>query len=348
MTSCLMGFFILVLLGSGFYSEFFQSPLATQSELDRYRTLYTSNDFENLTSLKVENRLGKFSLKNESDSVLNWSLQTPRQLPANSESIKQIISTLEDVKIRRVYPKDQINLSNFSLNNPLVKITMTTTKQIAPYESDTFNISIGLLNPIDGSTYITASNKDAIYHIEPISNPIELMGLSDFVDSRVVSLPETSITEVQIYRGSIDSGRQLLSISRTESNEWVSFSSNNSNDPRDLETQKVREFLVQLRNIRAQLILDKRTEALESAIDRLFNRPHYSFSISDLEGEPVLYETSAVINQALPDLRLEPGESFIVRASNRQHPYVVHKDTLSVLSTTYDNLKKLPLNKLFY
>lgn len=342
LSSLFMGTFILTLFACALLSELFQAPASDNYDLDKYRNVFTLSEFSQAQSLEIENRLGVFRLIKDPHPLTNeWDLLYPRELPASSSVVQDIFNALSQAKIRRVYTKDQINMSNFSLNTPLISLRIKD----GPHNK---TIKIGLINPRDGSTYITSTDKDAIYHVDSLDISLETIGLADIVDSNVISFNQENISRIEIYRGPKEDNRPLLVISldpNSQSKKWIS----ESNDEKTtLDETRVHKFLDQISNIRSQFILDKRNPELESSIERILNRPYYTFQLYDHNMRKVSYETSGLLSSPLPSIRLESNQNFLIRASNRKHPYIVSKNALSILETKQQDLKKLPFEKLFY
>jgi len=324
--------FALVLFIGGLASEFFQAPLNQNTALSRYQLLLKPEEVDQIDSIELENRLGTFKI--DKDKSQSWSLTSPRNLPSNSSTVKSILDNLKEIKIRQILPKDTINISNFSLDSPLMKL------KISYFGGKENYLNIGLVNPIDNSTYVTFSNKDAIYHVDALKNSMEGLSLSNFIEPKIFTQDLKSIQDFKIYRGKIPSTNQRLSI-RSEKDGWIDNSGNT------LEPKAVEDYLMELLSLKSSLILDKRTEKLDEALTRYFSNPSYTVEVLDKSGEKVFYEVSYLIN-TLPDIKMEKRQTFIVKASNRPHPYVMEKQFLNSFSKSQRSFKKLSIKKLFY
>lgn len=83
----LMGIFLLTLALATGISEFFQAPTEQNTELTRFRTLFSKDDFSNITEINLRNRLGEFRFaKIENDPYSRWNMILPKRFPANNES----------------------------------------------------------------------------------------------------------------------------------------------------------------------------------------------------------------------------------------------------------------------
>jgi hypothetical protein len=323
-------FFVFALALSAGISEFFQAPKTLNQELEQYHFLFTKNQIANFDQIKIENRLGEFSLARTETGV--WELTSPRVLPASADLVSRMTRTLEGVKIRKLFPKDPINLSNFSLDNPLMKIKLTSTTKNIEEE-----VHFGLVNPIDNSTYIYSDTKEVIYHVDALANSLEGLGLSDFVDSKVFTMNTDQIASFELFRGR--SSKQL-SLKR-DKDQWL------GRNDKPVRPDDVVKYFNGLLEVRSALILDRLTEKLSENLERLLKTPFYYIKIVTASGEEITYEISTIVNN-LPDVKLDKGQIYIVKASNRSHPYVLTKDSFKFYGKRYSSFKSLPFKKLFY
>ncbi|PIK13735.1 DUF4340 domain-containing protein [Halobacteriovorax sp. JY17] len=328
----LMIMFAIVIVIGGLASEFFQAPLIQNTALSRYQLLLKPEQIDQIESIQLDNRLGLFKINKDKDG--QWTLTSPRNLPSSTATVASILQNLKDIKIRQILPKDAINISNFSLDSPLMKL------QITYFGGKEDLLNIGLVNPIDNSTYVTFSSKDAIYHVDALENSMEGLSLSNFIEPKVFTQDLKTIAEFKIYRGKIPSTSLRLSI-KNETDGWLDNSGN------ILEPKAVEEFLTEVLSLKSSLILDKKTDKLIDAVSRYFANPSYTVEILDRNGKKVFYEISYLINN-LPDIKMEKRQVFIVKASNRPHPYVIEKQFLSTFGKSQKSFKKLSIKKLFY
>ncbi len=328
----LMLMFAIVLIIGGLASEFFQAPTSQNTALSRYQLLIKPEQIDQIESIQLDNRLGEFTITKDKSN--QWALTSPRNLPSNTATVNNILNNLKEIKIRQILPKDTINISNFSLDSPLMKI------KIAYFGGKENTLNIGLVNPIDNSTYVTFSNKEAIYHVDALKSSMEGLSLSNFIEPRVFTQDLNSIDNFKIYRGKIPSTKIRLSV-KNEGDGWLDQSGNT------LEPKAVEDYLRDVLSLKSALILDKRTEKLDKALTRFFANPSYTAEIQNKDGEKVFYEVSYLIN-TLPDIKMEKRQTFIVKASNRPHPYVIEKKHLNIFSKSQRSFKKLSIKKLFY
>jgi len=330
----LIGLFTTILILLAAISEFFQAPRLTSRELEKYRLLFNSAELENIQSLKITNRIGTYHLSRGSkDSKDQWLLKFPRNLHADNQMTEKILASLQEIKIRKIYNLDPINKANFSLDAPLVTITLGYEKGVEKI------LRIGLINPIDNSTYLTVSGKDAIYHVDSIKGKIEANDLSDFIDSKIINISSTKIKSLKIFKGTRKGNPQLF-LNKKE-NTWL------GKKGKVLEEDKVKAYLSHLYKLKSQIILDSLTEDLQKNIKKYLDSPLYTMIIDFGNSQKVTYKVSSLVS-SLDGIKIDKRQAFIIKVSNRKHPYLIAKENLKLFSKSQRSFKALPIKKLFY
>jgi hypothetical protein len=326
-----LSFFALTLIVAAFCSDFFQAPIVTTQELNKFRLLMDSQQVNKIESFSIKNRLGEFQLQREAD---RWKLISPRDMPADPVTIGKILESLKKIKIRKIFQIDPINISNYSLDAPLIEFNLGYPNQKKQ------NLKIGLINPIDNSTYITTSENDAIYHVDSLEHSLEKFNLSDLIDSKIFAQNNKTVKEVKIFRGHLNSKNLQLKLVRTGA-DWQGKSQ------KLLQLEKVEKYLDSLFSLKSLMILDKVSENLKIQIDKKLRTPLYTIIVKDNSDNEVKFIVSSLINQ-LPDLKLEKRKNFLISASDRSYSYILSKENLVHFSKTQKKLKQIPIKKLFY
>ena len=91
------------------------------------------------------------------------------------------------------------------------------------------------------------------------------------------------------------------------------------------------EILNKFLNLKSTIILDAITQKLEKKIERYTQSPLYSIIIKEKKGNEIEYKVSPLIT-SLPGIKMEKGQYFIVKASNRKFPFLVHRDSYPIFS----------------
>lgn len=321
--------FCLTLGIGALVSEFFQAPILSSKELSKLQFLYTTSDFEKIKKISLKSNLGNFILLKEDKN--SWMMTSPRSINVNSEIVTKILKTLEDIKIKKIYPSDQINIANFSLDKPVATLTITND------QDEEKELSFGLINPIDSSTYLQVRGENVIYHINVLDYPLERVELSNLIDSQIFSPNVEEITEFKIFppRTAIPS----FNVAKKE-NDWTSGNLK-------LDSASVSTFLEEIKAIKAHIILDQIDETMVLEIEKTFQNVANKVEITDSLGGTFTYEISQPFN-SLNNLKVEKRQNILIRASNRKHVFVVNKDNLKLFSKRVNQLKENPIKKLIY
>ena len=316
--------FFCVLFISALISDIFQTPRTSHLELPHHQNLFEDTYLNSLKGISLKNNLGHFHLKkNNQDPDTPWHLNSPRQMPANLEKITTLLSILKDIKIKKIFQKDKINIQSFSLDNPSLEISLfdnTGGESI---------LHFGLTNPMNNLTYVTLSTQKAIYHIDALHSSLPNLDYSHFVDSRIFTLNPQNITSLTIFRGKKGKNSLVLQLQKKGEN-WAGRRGTL------LNKTKVSNFIQSIVEIRSLFIIDKKDEKMQKQLQRAIDRPLYTIEIKGQGGRGHQYIASALIG-TLPGLKLEKWQNFAMTASNREFPYVLNKKVLKNFSKREGN-----------
>jgi hypothetical protein len=328
----MLGLFCLLILIGGLFSVFFQAPIVTNQELSRFRLLFDETELKELRSLTLQNRLGTFTFERSPEDG-TWRMTEPRSVLANPQPLERILQTLGDIRIRRIYDEDPINRSNYSLDNPQIRVSFLTQ------DLNQKELLLGLVNPVDNSTYVKFMKGEQIYHVDALSSPLESLDLVNFIDTRVFSLPLESIASLRISRDASFSNPHLSL--RKENEVWQDSSD------RQLDTQAVSNYLTQLLSFRSIFIIDKASEELQKAIEQHLERPAFFLEVTSTDGSIFSFQVSQIVN-SLPDIKTEKRQTFLVQSSHRDYPFLLPRENLEVFSQRNNQFPVTTIKKLFY
>ena len=325
----LFGLFFLLIL-AGFFSEFFQAPSQTNTDINKYRQLFSNEQLARIKKLELKNSLGQFLFEKQSDDDTPWQIISPRNLPANGNRISLILDTLKQFKIKKIYSKDKINIANFSLDNPLLEVILEDEAGLKT------SLKLGLVNPIDNSTYAMLNTHQAIYHINAIPTPLSTWDLSNFVDSRIFTFNPKEIASVKVYRGP-----KVQIAFKLQEEGWK------GKNGHPLDPNKVFGFLSDMTNIRSNFILDKVNEKLDGQINKYLETPAFKIEVEDKNKKLYTYNLSGLVGN-LDTLKLEKWQNFLITATNRKYPYLLNRSMLKKLNRNEKGFRSLQFKKLFY
>jgi hypothetical protein len=218
--------------------------------------------------------------------------------------------------------KDPINLSNFALENPTVSVDLFTELD------EQLKIQIGLINPINNTTYISVTDNDSIYQIDVFKTNFQSYRLSDLIDSSVFSPNLSEVIEFTIFNRDYKDPTNVLI--RGEEN-WK------SNKYKTITKENVDKKIEQILNINTHMIIDKQNEELKTMLDNYLEKPLYRV-ILKTNNRKIEYKISSLL-QAIPELKLEKRQYFLMTASDRQFTYVISKSNMDEFYIRYSDLK---------
>ncbi|HLE12923.1 MAG: hypothetical protein A2504_13170 [Bdellovibrionales bacterium RIFOXYD12_FULL_39_22] len=330
LSSWLLIFFLVAIVILSTVSDLFQTPVLVGHDVNRYKFLFDKDELKNVSAIDLKNNLTNVSLGNQKT---HWQMTAPKSLPANEETVQKIISAIEGIKIREVHTLDQINISHFSLDNPLMQISFKFDNAEA-----ILKMKFGLINSIDNLTYVTLSDKDAIYEVEAVKLPIESYDLAEFIESRPMPFNISDIEQLEIYRGSKKQNILQLSIHQKDGI-WLDRANS------EIASEQVNQYLQQLTAVRSYMIIDSVTDEQKKIIDDYLSNLAYSVYIQ-IGGQEFALHASNIIG-GIADLKIEKKLYFIVAPEDRAISYLLHKDVQSIFSKRQSDFPKSSAKRPF-
>lgn len=324
-SSWLLITFIVIVSISAIFTKLFQRPIYYDDLQHNIKSPIKIEYLTDLEFLQITNNLGSFKVvKHHQEDVSTWDLVSPRELPGNKIIIEQLIDMLSRVKVRKIIPYDSINESNYSLVNPIIKIVLGVTNL------DPIHLNIGLINPIDNSTYISFGDKKYIYQIDLLQGKFGTLELSDFVDPYILSIPKEYISQLKIFSGNTN----VFQIKRQD-DEWFDSGSK-------LSPEKVDDYLNKLLGLKRAVILDESSPQLDGLIAKYLKRnPAYRIEIISTNAHKYEYLISGIIKESFAEFKIEKKQSLIMSASDRKYPYVINKSVLPIFNIKTNHLRDL-------
>ncbi len=330
-SSSVLGVFIASLLISGLVTEFFRAPQKTDNIVTEYTSLFKPGDLAKVQKVHFKNGLGDLVLEKSNEG---WEIKSPRMIRAKSLVVQKIIQNIEGIKVKKIFSKDPINISNFSLNPPLISVSFFFK------DGESFQIDHGLIDSITNSTYITHSKKSYIYQTALLEDSFERYDLATFIDSRVFT-PETGlITEIKVFRGKMTSKSLAFGLKLKEG-QWLGIRTG-----RTMSADRVKYYLDSLFSLKSNFIMDQMTEKLEKGLERYIDRPAYEVELTTNAGTTLRYTLTGLVD-SLPGINIDRRQNFVIQAPDRRHPFLLHKDHYKLFSLSeYDflNRNKKPLS----
>jgi len=323
----LLCFFLLVGVAA-LLTDIFQNPLKNNSKVIEQVRLFTNNDLSTVNKIVLKNKSGEYAFERDPNNQISpWHMTAPRDISANSVFIDKLFTSLSFSKVKKIFPEEKINYSNFSLDKP------TSTLTLIDQTGKTTTILVGLMNTIDNSTYLKISGKSGIFHVDAPSVSLENATIVDLVESQIISIDLETILSFRITHGSKKSTPSLEIKKKNEN--WYDRENNL------LSTDKIDDYLNELSALKSTFIVDKPTDAQKRQISSLSRNPAIVISVEDNKGHVIDYNISSVIKD-FSDIDLKNEEYFIVTISNNNTAYIVKKSFLELFSRKAESLKPVP------
>jgi hypothetical protein len=316
----------LVLVGvAALLSDIFQSPVKTGAQVIEQARLLSHDDLSQVTRLALKNKSGEFIFdRDPNNQITPWHMVSPRNISANSLFIEKLFTSLSEMKVKKIFPDEKINNSNFSLDKP------TSTLFLTDKSGKAMTIQIGLMNTIDNSTYVKIAGKTGIFHVEAPSVSLENATILDLIESQIISIDSATIVAFRIYRGNKKSNPQMEL--KKKNGSWVDREGNT------MALDKLEDYLQDLSVLKSSFIIDKQTDSQKRQIANLSHNAQYIVSVEDNKGNIIDYNISALVRE-LSDIDLKNEDYFVVTISNNSTAYVVKKEFHELFNKKSESLK---------
>lgn len=290
--------FIILLTIAAIYSSLFRTPQKENTALSNYINLFSQEKIKSLNSIKITNNQGAFLLEKDT-ATKRWFITSPRHIVAQKDIVNNLIDAISNIRVKNIFPKDSINLTNFALNTPRYTVNVTYTKDSEQKEEI---LDVGLKNPINHTDYVKLEHKDIIYQISAIEYPIESIGFTHLINTKVFPFKPNEITAIQLVRYN----RTFVNL-QLKDGHWISNGNTTQQD-------RAHKFLQKLLKMDSHIILDKLTEKQQKRIDRYYKNVPITLTFT-VNGNPVKYNITTLIKN-FPDIDLDGELIFFVKSEN--------------------------------
>ncbi|MGK0367113.1 MAG: hypothetical protein ACI9QD_000247 [Thermoproteota archaeon] len=306
----LLGAFSLILLLTAFYTELFQRRKEELQFTHINHNPFSETFLKTAKSIELKNKLGNYKIERIMPFEQNkWQLKVPKDLQAEKRTVNKILNSLYKINLKNVYDKDKINIQNYSLDNPLVSLSIRS-------EIRTINMKVGLVNPINNSAYISFSHIDKIFQVDRFKFSMESIVLTDLIDAHVLDINNEDIQKIEIFSG--NSNRAFFKIYKVGS-DW--FDSKN----RQLDLEKVVQYTSTLKALKSSLILDRQTKKTKKYLNRMFKYPAYKLIISDHDQKQIIKITGLITSKKQHDIKIQKKKNFAVLNDKKPNPFILSK-----------------------
>ncbi|MFP5384464.1 MAG: DUF4340 domain-containing protein [Bacteriovoracia bacterium] len=323
LSTVLVFFFFLILLFLGLFAEIFESRTPEVDIAQIYANPVPINELQRLKNLKLTNKHGTFVFQNTHPEGLlegPWQMTEPQALKLKGDVVRKIIDALNVIRVRNFHRLEPINITSFSLDNPTLTLLMNNSR------GKSFEIKMGLINPIDNSAYLSLSSQDQIYQIDPIEMALESYDLAQLVESKVLALNTDSLHSLEIY----GQDGLRLKLLRKET-QWV------DQNGIELSGVKVKKFFDKLEEMKSFSILDKLTADQQLFMQQIMATPVYQLKL--ISGQGVRSYFIGHVAKQIPGMNAIRPDTYALSTDEKQSFVLIERDELKMLSTKNSELK---------
>ena len=323
LSSLLVIGFALILLFLGLFAEVFDSRTEEVNLAQIYANPIPVIELQHLKSLKLTNKQGVFVLENthpEGNVEGPWQMVEPQALKVKADVIPKILDALNVIRVRNFHPLEPINITSFSLDNPTLTLNFATTK------NKSYEIKMGLINPIDNSSYLSLSSQNQIYQIDPIEITLESYDLAQLVESRVLAINPDSLASLELYSAK---GLEVKLLKKEDL--WVDQNGLN------LELGKVKKYFERLEDLKSFSILTNLTGEQQKFMETAMATPVFTLKLISSQGVRSYFVSE--IKNGIPRMNLAKSNFYALSSEEKNSFVLIEKDQLKSFTINSADLK---------
>jgi len=323
LSSLLVIGFALILLFLGLFAEVFDSRTEEVNLAQIYANPIPVIELQSLKSLRMTNKQGVFVLENthpEGNVEGPWQMVEPQALKVKADVIPKILDALNVIRVRNFHPLEPINITSFSLDNPTLTLNFATTK------NKSYEIKMGLINPIDNSSYLSLSSQNQIYQIDPIEITLESYDLAQLVESRVLAINPDSLASLELYSAK---GLEIKLLKKEDL--WVDQNGLN------LEIGKVKKYFERLEDLKSFSILTNLTGEQQKFMETAIATPVFTLKLISSQGVRSYFVSE--IKNGIPGMNLAKSNFYALSSEEKNSFVLIEKDQLKSFTIDSADLK---------
>jgi hypothetical protein len=310
------------------YTELFHKKDHQMPFPQLFNNPFSDATIASIHSISIKNKFTEVKIRKENNV---WQMIEPKKLITKNELINSLFQDLKTYDIKKIFDKDTINIKSFSLDTPQIEIHLKTN-------DEEFNLTIGLTNPVNNTTYLMLSNSEYIFQVTALKNDLSSLALTDFVESRLFNKDLNQIASIEYFRPG--NSRPFLE-AYFKTNEWQDSKSEL------LNPEKIKILWAEMTKHKAQMILDEIDEEIKSTVEEKMRNFQYSVVIKDLENKSMELKFSSPLSK-LGTLKVIKGNSVLVKSDQSPNIYIYDKDILKIFGSATQKLKGLNVGNIFY
>jgi len=327
-------FFFALLFSLGIFTELFYHPQSSLNIKESFLTLPPKLKSDEILGITLQNKTHLLKLKK--DGVGIWystNQDNNRRVPLREDYINSLLSSLSSFNVQKKLPNDSMNRTNFSLNDPLLSLTISTIS------GDLWNLKVGITNPLTKSSYVTFNDSPYLFQIDMVNSKIINFHKEALIDDKIFTYSTNNL--LSLHYDFIQQNISESLILKKHELQWVS----QTGKPNNLIA--VNELFRFIKTIKSAKIISQESiskEFFEDILKSLY-KPVFRITFA-YETETQTFEGILLSNSQrnLASKKNLP-EYFWVKEKSREELYLMSKDDFQELLTHFKNLnteKPLP------
>ncbi len=316
-------FFILA-IGIAVYTELFyhQRPAEkiTTQENDGLPKLRA----ESINSILLQNKIHMIRLSK--DNTGHWfsqNIEKNTKVPVREEFINGLISTLSSLNLQKNFSNDSLNRANFSLNEPLATMTVSTQ------DGRTYRMKIGISNPISKSSYLTVNDSPKIFQIDMISNRVLNFHQEEIFDDRIFSFTINKMSSISFDWPGLP--HKEINLAK-DLQKWINAQSV------EIPSEQVNILLKTLRSIKSvKMFHPQIDEPLYEQLLLALNQSTFKIQVQFQE-EKYQFTGTKHYQRDVASL-VKGGEYYLVKELNRNEISLMSKEDFLALGNSLKNVR---------
>lgn len=323
LSTLLVVVFTLILIFLSLFAEVFESETPEVDLAQIYANPAPITELQRLKNLRITNKQGSFLLENtHSEGKLEgpWQMLEPQALKVKGDVVSRILDSLNAIRVRNLHRLEPINVTSYSLDNPTLTLNFVTDK------NKTFEIKVGLINPIDNSAYLGLSSQNQIYQIDPLEMALESYDLAQLVESRVLALNAESLISLEIYTAK---GLELKLLKKDA--QWV------DQNGTILSENRVKNFFTRLEDLKSFSILNNLTTEQQEYMEAAMANPIYTLKL--ITGQGVRSYVISEFRNGIPSMSLAKNNFLALSSEDKKSFVLLDLDQARTFTTKSSELK---------
>ena len=317
--------FIILALGIAAFTELFYHQKSNSiTEHHHEDESFPKFRPESISSIILQNKVHMLRLhRDNSGHWFSFNQEKNTKFPVREDFINGLVSTLSSLNLQKQFPNDSLNRANFSLNEPLVTLTITTA------ENKMIQMKVGISNPITKASYININESAKIFQIDMISNRILNFHQEQIFDDRIFSFNIAKLNSINFEWPQLPKKSILLAKGKQK---WVNLLDV------EIPTESVNSLLKVLRNIKSSKIIQSAVdEQTYQQAANTFTNPIFKISIN-FGSESYNFLGVKGYQREIASV-IKSNDFFLVKETSRNEISVMSREDFNNLSLVLKNIK---------